>query len=258
MQNLSHASHLKGRIRLLRVSIYVDPLIHTYVHVHLSVYRQYLKWLGKPGVPPSRDNQEGHKILRHFENYKPTRIHTKLHVKMLVRCKRCWKCPAVGDSCRVTYIKETLRRFKCSWLPQKKSTGQPILKQQWRLQWSTMQSGRQKVMREHPQNICMPLVLIEDGLPMHITTQRNQIISWLVRKVQPEKFCYVASCSVGALQQEKKKLKNVRHALKTCVKFQRHLNLSLNWVAKRLATHYFREQRPSLDDTTYVQHMRNS
>lgn len=73
--------------------------------------------------------------------------------------------------------------------------------------------------REHPRNICMPLVLIEDGLPMHIATQRNQIISWLVRKVQPEKNCYVASSSVGALQQEKKKLKNVRHALKTCVSF---------------------------------------
>lgn len=74
MRNLSHASHLKGRIKLLRVFIDVDPLIHTYVHVHISVYRQYLKWLGKPGVPPSRDNQEGHKILRHFENYKPTLI----------------------------------------------------------------------------------------------------------------------------------------------------------------------------------------
>ena len=59
-----------------------------------------------------------------------------------------------------------------------------------------------------------------------------------------EKLSQYASCSVGALQQKRKKLKNVRHALKTCVKFQRHLNLSLNWVAKRLATHYFREQRP--------------
>ena len=107
-----------------------------------------------------------------------------------------------------------------------------------------MQSGRQKAIREHPRNICMPLVLIEDGLPMHITTQRNQIISWLVRKVQPEKNCHSMLLVPLERFRKKEKLKNVRHALKTCVKFQRHLNLSLNWVAKRLATHYFREQRP--------------
>ena len=53
--------------------------------------------------------------------------------------------------------------------------------------------------------------------------------------------CFLFRWSASA---KKKKLKNVRHALKTCVKFQRHLKLSLNWVAKRLATHYFREQRP--------------
>ena len=53
--------------------------------------------------------------------------------------------------------------------------------------------------------------------------------------------CFLFRWSASA---KKKKLKNVRHALKTCVKFQRHLNLSLNWVAKRLASHYFREQRP--------------
>lgn len=53
--------------------------------------------------------------------------------------------------------------------------------------------------------------------------------------------CFLFRWSASA---KKKKLKNVRHTLKTCVKFQRHLNLSLNWVAKRLASHYFREQRP--------------
>ena len=70
---------------------------------------------------------------------------------------------------------------------------------------------------------------------MHITTQRNQIISWLVRKVQPEKFCYVASCSVGALQQEKKKLKKRKARTKNMCEVSTPFEFELKLGCKKIS-----------------------
>ena len=100
---------------------------------------------------------------------------------------------------------------------------------------------------------------------MHISAQRNQIISWLVRKVQPEKNCYLASCSVGALQQTKD-TKNARHVLHMC-EASRVVSNRIKTTKSMSATIGLRKNKqaiplensdPGLDDTTYVQHVRKT